>query len=207
MPAGAPLRLLVPAWTLDLIQADLARTFTDETGLISVDENEVQRLFGIRGLNVSWYLDSKTGGGQIWGNARGGQTYTDGTTASNTTVTSASAAFTTADIGKTITGAGIPAGTTITAVGSATSVTISQAATATATGVTITIVRTTAAQFPSTVDAFLFPEGSFLQVPVSVIYAATGGLSWPGRQPGTRPAPPDDHGLQGWHLFGVNCGQ
>lgn len=164
MKQDAPLRLLVPGWTLDLIQTDFARTFTDETGLISVADSDVVRLFGVRGLNVSWYLDSKTGGGQVFGAANGGQTYADGTTATNTTVTSATAAFTAADVGKTITGAGIPAATTITVIGSATSVTVSQATTATATGVSITIHRTTAAQYPSTVDAFMFPEGSFLHL-------------------------------------------
>jgi hypothetical protein len=159
-----PLRVLLPAWSLDLVQTDFARTFTDETGLIGLSDADITSLFGVRDLSVSWYLDSKTGGGQVFGAAAGGQTYTDGTTATNTTVTSATAAFTAADVGKTITGAGIPAGTTITVIGSATSVTVSQATTATATGVSITIGRTTAAQYPTTVDAFIFPEGSFLHL-------------------------------------------
>lgn len=65
-----------------------------------------------------------------------GRSVSDGaTTAASTTVTSTSAAFTATDIGRTITGAGIPAGATITAIGSATSVTTSAAATATAAGV------------------------------------------------------------------------
>lgn len=64
---------------------------------------------------------------------------TDGATNSNTTVTSATAAFVAGDVGRPISGAGIPTGTTISAVGSATSITISQAATATATGVTLSI--------------------------------------------------------------------
>ena len=63
----------------------------------------------------------------------------DGATNTNTTVTSATAAFTAADVGKFITGGTIPVGATITAVGSATSVTISAAATATATAVTLVI--------------------------------------------------------------------
>lgn len=73
-----------------------------------------------------------------------GRKVTDGaTTLNSTTVTSATAAFTTdpmigSDVGRTIAGAGVPAGATITAVNSATSVTISAAATATATGVTLT---------------------------------------------------------------------
>lgn len=167
MNPNTVLRLMLPAWTLDLVQADFARTFTDENGFIQLSDGDIEKLFGIRNLRVSWYLDSKTGGGQVFGQAIGGQTYTDGTTASTTTVTSATAAFTAADVGQSITGVGIPAGATITAVGSPTSVTISAAATATATGVTITISgtsRNTLAQFPTTVYSYLFAEGSWLHL-------------------------------------------
>lgn len=70
----------------------------------------------------------------------GSRTAADGTTTNtSTTVTSAAnAAFTQGDVGKPISGTGIPAGAYITAVASATSCTISAAATASAT-VTITI--------------------------------------------------------------------
>ena len=70
----------------------------------------------------------------------GSRTAADGvTTNSSTTITSAAnAAFTQGDVGKPISGTGIPAGAYITAVASATSCTISAAATASAT-VTITI--------------------------------------------------------------------
>lgn len=70
-----------------------------------------------------------------------GTRFTDAVLNSTTTVTSATAAFTQDDVGKTITATGIPADTTISAVGSATSITLSAAATATATGVTITILN------------------------------------------------------------------
>lgn len=69
------------------------------------------------------------------------RTVTDGATNTNTTVTSATAAFDNRDIKALISGTGIPAGAYIVAINSATSVTISAAATATATGVTLTIVR------------------------------------------------------------------
>lgn len=59
------------------------------------------------------------------------------TTNGSTTVTSATANFTSADIGKTVSAAGIPTGATITAVGSATSISISATATATATAVAL----------------------------------------------------------------------
>jgi hypothetical protein len=69
-----------------------------------------------------------------------GRTVTDGvTTASSTTVTSATAAFTGTDVGRTISGGSIPAGATISTVVSATEITISAAATASATGVTLTL--------------------------------------------------------------------
>ena len=64
----------------------------------------------------------------------------DAVTNSTILLTSATAAFTDADRGAPITGAGIPAGTTIAAVLSATNVHLSQAATASGTGVTIGIV-------------------------------------------------------------------
>lgn len=67
----------------------------------------------------------------------------DGVLNSTTTVTSATAAFTSADVGASISGTGIPGGATITTVNSGTSVTISAAATATNTGVTLTITQTT----------------------------------------------------------------
>lgn len=69
------------------------------------------------------------------------RTVTDGvTTNASQTVTSASAAFTSRDRGRFITGAGIPAGSYISAVTNATTVTISQAATVTASGVSLTVV-------------------------------------------------------------------
>ncbi len=62
------------------------------------------------------------------------------TTSASPTLTSASAGFTTAvDVGKTITGVGIPVGTTILSVTNATTVVMSANATATATGVSVTI--------------------------------------------------------------------
>jgi hypothetical protein len=68
------------------------------------------------------------------------RTVTDGvTTSTSATVTSATANFTTNDIGRTISGAGIPANSTIITINSGTSVVISANATATATAVSLTI--------------------------------------------------------------------
>jgi hypothetical protein len=67
-------------------------------------------------------------------------TFADGvTTAGSTTVSSATAAFVGTDVGKVMTGAGIPANAVIMSVQSATAVTLSLAATVTATAVSITI--------------------------------------------------------------------
>jgi hypothetical protein len=71
-----------------------------------------------------------------------GRTVADGATNTNTTVTSATAAFASpADVGAIIAGPGIPSGTTIASVTNSTTVVISVAATATATGQPLTITR------------------------------------------------------------------
>lgn len=68
------------------------------------------------------------------------RTVTDGaTTSGDATVTSATAAFVSTDVGRPIAGTGIPNGTTIASINSATSVELSANATANATGVTLTI--------------------------------------------------------------------
>ena len=72
----------------------------------------------------------------------GGSWFTDGTTTNaSAIVTSLTAGFSSADVGLSISGAGIPANTTILSVQSSTRITLSTNATATASGVTITIGR------------------------------------------------------------------
>jgi hypothetical protein len=84
----------------------------------------------------------------------------DGVTNSTTLVTSATAAFTAGDVGKPISGTGIPAGATIASVSSATNAILSAAATATATGVTFTIgVAAAAVSYPA-LTLFTFVHGS-----------------------------------------------
>jgi len=70
-------------------------------------------------------------------------TYTDGVFNSTTTITSATAAFIAADVGKGITGAGIPLGATIASVTNGTTIVISAATTTTGSGKTFTIVGRT----------------------------------------------------------------
>jgi len=81
-------------------------------------------------------------------NALMGRTVADGATNTNTTVTSATAAFVSQDVGAIIAGVGIPSGATILQINSGTSVGISATATATATGLALTITRSNAAFTP-----------------------------------------------------------
>lgn len=87
---------------------------------------------------------------------------TDGaTTSGSPNITSATAAFSQDDVGKPISGAGIPAATTILSVTSATAAVMSANATATATGVTFTIgLALTAASYASNIKAFTFVGAS-----------------------------------------------
>lgn len=73
---------------------------------------------------------------------------TDGVTATNTSLTSATAAFTSSDVGAAVSGAGIAANTTISSVTNGTTVVLSQATTASASGVTVTITQTAALAAP-----------------------------------------------------------
>lgn len=96
-------------------------------------------------------------------NAQAGtRSVTDGaTTDTDTEVTSSTGAFTAADVGKSISGTGIPTGATIVTINSSTSVEISAAATATATGLTIVIGKALAsASYASGAKPVKFNHGS-----------------------------------------------
>lgn len=91
---------------------------------------------------------------QDWGNSA--RTVADGvTTSADATLTSATAAFVAGDVGKPITGVGIPAGTTILSRTSATSIELSANATATGTGISITIGSPSLSEFTFTNDGAL----------------------------------------------------
>jgi hypothetical protein len=87
---------------------------------------------------------------------------TDGvTTSGSAAITSATAAWIQDDVGKPISGTGIPAGATIASVTSATAATLSANATATGTGITFTIgVALAAASYTSGIKAFRFIDAS-----------------------------------------------
>lgn len=77
-------------------------------------------------------------------NANANIVFNDGVTNTDTSLVSASAAFVAGDVGKTVTGAGIPANTTIASRTNATTVVLSAPTTATATSVSFTIGGRTA---------------------------------------------------------------
>lgn len=86
------------------------------------------------------------------------RTVSDGvTTSSSKTITSATAAFSSDDVGKPISGTGIPAGATIAAVASATSATLSANATANGTSIAFTIgVALASASYPASIKPLKF---------------------------------------------------
>jgi hypothetical protein len=99
----------------------------------------------------------------------------DGVTNSSTTVTSATAAFTSADVGSGVSGVGIPANATIASVTNATTIILSAAATATASGVTLTftVQETILAQM---VDALTAAQDAYADPKFWIINAQTIGV-------------------------------
>lgn len=108
---SAELQLLAPR---PILPSDFAELATNVTG--------VYRALAINLLNA-------------------GRTFTDGSVVSGSAVLTspADAAFTAADVGKTVTATGVPSGTTVQSYQSATSVTMSANATATGSGLTVTL--------------------------------------------------------------------
>jgi uncharacterized phage protein gp47/JayE len=95
-----------------------------------------------------------------------GRVLTDAaTTNTDATVTSATGAFTDADIGRSVTGTGIPGGATIASVNSATSIELSAAATATAAGVMLSLGPLTDQERTVTV-AVVDEDGAAVSAPV-----------------------------------------
>lgn len=86
------------------------------------------------------------------------RTVTDGvTTSGSTAISSATAAFSTDDVGKPISGTGIPSGATIASVTSATAAVLSANATASGTGVTFTLgIALASASYPSGIKPLKF---------------------------------------------------
>ena len=105
---------------------------------------------GAEGAFVTWNCD--------WIAQRltvGSRSLTDVATTDTSTTISSVTGFTEADLGKDVSGSGIPSGAYITAVPSSTTATISAAATATATGVTVVVGKALAsASYPSSLSYY-----------------------------------------------------
>jgi hypothetical protein len=99
------------------------------------------------------------------------RTVSDGVLNSTTTVVSATAAFGAGDVGRGISGAGIPANATIVSVTNATTVIISAAATATGPGVSVTVTSTTAL-YDELVNALATAESAYAE-PTSILMHPT----------------------------------
>lgn len=109
----------------------------------------------------------------------GSRVVTDGvTTSGDATVTSATAAFTTADIGKPISGTGIPAGTKVRSINSATSIELTANATASGTGVSLTIgLALATASYPSGLKPLKFNMGTIALNSVNQASVYSGSIS------------------------------
>lgn len=127
------------------------------------------RPFSYRGLKVAkWELAAKLGEIATFGVSWVGRAESlpriaaDGvTTSASATVTSATMAFTQADVGAKVSGTGVPAGATIASVTNATTATLSANATATGTGVTLVLGQPLAtATYPAAIRPLSFLDGA-----------------------------------------------
>lgn len=64
--ANARLTVLLPSWVREAIRADLALQMPGDNRMEAADA-EIERFFTARNLDVSWYLDSEPGAGQVAG--------------------------------------------------------------------------------------------------------------------------------------------
>lgn len=57
------LRTILPLWTVNLLQTDLARRFTMASPgeLFGIAQAEIERWFATRGVNITWHLDGLAG--------------------------------------------------------------------------------------------------------------------------------------------------
>lgn len=59
MPVRAPLRVILPAWALDLMVADLANTASPDLDHFDVAQTQVEQWLRDRGVNVTWARDGE----------------------------------------------------------------------------------------------------------------------------------------------------
>jgi hypothetical protein len=73
MRADARLSALFPSWCVDLVRADFARGVSEPR---EVTQANVEAWFAASGVDVAWYADSKTAGGQVFGTQAAGAALT-----------------------------------------------------------------------------------------------------------------------------------
>lgn len=114
-----------------------AKTFTD-----TVNVNTTTRAVFLKTTSTTDHVQTNYLTGDMTQAITVPRTVTDGVINTDTSLVSATANFTGNDLGKTVSGTGIPTSTTISGVTNSTTVVLSAATTATATGVTVTITST-----------------------------------------------------------------
>jgi hypothetical protein len=67
------LRVMLPAWTKELLRADMARSFHgNDLEPLNVSDAQITGWFTARNVNVSWYVDTATGASQVFGTQSAG---------------------------------------------------------------------------------------------------------------------------------------
>lgn len=67
MGDATPLRIMLPVWVRDLLRTDLALSFQgNDLDPINVSDAQITEWFTRRSVNVTWYLDTPTGSGQVF---------------------------------------------------------------------------------------------------------------------------------------------
>lgn len=67
MSVNTEMRWLLPFWVRDLMRADLVREPSVDSSRIALTDAQIDNAFRAAHLNVTWYLDTETGEGQIYG--------------------------------------------------------------------------------------------------------------------------------------------
>lgn len=65
MPRDARLRVYLPGWVVELMQFDIA--WQGSVPLQVIDESTIRAWLNTLNINVTFYEDTDTGGGQVWG--------------------------------------------------------------------------------------------------------------------------------------------
>lgn len=164
MDDNAPLEVVLPSWVVGAIRSDVARRSNVDPGT-NYTRQQVTNEFAARNLRVQFVQDWQPL--QLEAHGSTATAFTGDTTTGSPTVTDLTPNLTIDDVGRTVTGAGIPAGTTIVAVAAdGDSLTLSANATATAGDVALTAAVASNANgfretWPQRVRFLLYPPGTW----------------------------------------------